>query len=126
MIQDIDKLWDYLSNKTGISTTYKKYYKKPPKHAFYAKIDGIEYELRRNHIKGQADWVFMSPNLFDKVQFNKDIVFDEIYNNVRRPLKDFNVNIVIKKNAYKNCQGGGWYCMEDIYEIDGFQFANMS
>lgn len=124
-MQDISKLRAYLVKKTGISATYKHYVQYPPKGAFYATINGVEYELRREHIKGQADWVYSSKDINDNIIFNQDIKFDSVWLNVSRNLQDFDVKLNIKPKAYKNCQGNGWYCMEAVYEVDGLQFAYM-
>lgn len=57
--------------------------------------------------------------------FSYNIKFEQIYYKKPRTLKDFNRNVK-KCGKHKYCEGGGWYSMRQIYELDGVKYCDMS
>lgn len=122
-MKTLSDLRKYLSEKTGISETYKYYYDIPPKGTFFVTLNNVEYQLRRKSIKGGL--IFETSNPFDDTVFDINTTFDEIYHYIPRPIYEFNVEVQVKPKSYKYDEGNGWYSMQDIYIIDNIEFIGI-
>jgi len=130
------ELLEYLSEKTGIPVydeidiTLDEYNSMELRPPLWIKVDGYEYQVSRKPIKG-GTYVFKlnlfkqdSPLAFKEIPL--DYPLDKMFYKIYRTHEDFNIPIKIIKNTYKDSEGGGWYSMKDIYEIDGKQFVKFN
>ena len=134
-MQSKKDLINYLSKKTGlpvydeIEITFEDNYKRTYRKQIWVKINGYEYQVHKNQIKGGVFVMRVnscsseSPFCFQDIPI--DYPIDKMFYKDYRDLEDFYININTKRSSYKNCESNGYYSMVDVYYVDGLEFANI-
>lgn len=114
----------YLSDKTGISTQYKKTFKSYKEAGFRSNIIYIlngEQLPQLSKIQRKGNVEMITDQLTKTFNLPINTKFDEIYTMIYRDIEDFGI-IINKTGKYKDDEGNGWYCMKQLFEIDGKYF----
>lgn len=130
-----NELIDYLSKKTGlpiydeVETTIEENLSKKIRQKLWVKIDGHEYGIHRAQRKGGINvlevGICMPNTPFAFKDIPIDYQVDKMYYKKYRSIDDFKLPYTVSHSSYKYCEGGGWYSMVDVINIDGLQFANV-
>jgi len=117
-------LLKYLSEITGKPLMRKVNYKSHEEAGYGA---GVKYilngeelpQLTKIYRKGGVLMLTDMPS--KKMDIPIDTKFDEIYKMVYNPAETFGVELK-KGGKYKECEGGGWYSVKQLYEVNGKYF----
>ena len=128
-------LIEYLSELSGlpkydeVEITFEERDKLDFHPPLWVKLDGEELQVsqafKKGGIKVLEVRICSSNSKFIGKSFPIDYKFDKMFYKKHRTIDDFGIGYKVKKNAYKYCESGGWYSMQDIIIVNNKEFLNI-
>jgi hypothetical protein len=92
------------------------------KGSFYVRDKDQDYYVSKSMAKGGVPCLRTIAPPHTQEVLLIDRPWDKVFKSRERSVEEFGVDITIEKNAYKQCEGGGWYTIVDIYNYNSNKY----